>query len=102
MGKRRHFTAEKKAELLRRYLVDKVPVSEICNQEELQPSVFYDWLKQLIAQAPSVLGTPRAPNKEKELEAKVVELEAKLAKKDRVIAEISEEMIKTKKELGEL
>lgn len=33
--------AKKKAELLKRHYVDKVPVSELCNAEGLQPSVFY-------------------------------------------------------------
>ncbi len=99
---RRHFTPEKKAELLQRHLVDKVPVSEICNAEKLQPSVFYDWLRTLIAQAPAILASPkRGENPEKKLEKRVAELEAKLAKKDGVIAEVTEEMVKLKKELGE-
>ena len=99
---RRRFTPETKAELLRRHLVDKVPVSEICNELKLQPSVFYDWLRTLIAQAPAVLASPkRAENPEKKLEKRVAELEAKLAKKDNVIAEILEEHVKLKKELGE-
>lgn len=99
---RRHFTPEQKADLLRRHLVDKVPVSDICNEQKLQPSVFYDWHKILMAQAHVVLGTPsRGPSPEKQLEKKVAVLEEKLAKKDGVIAEVTEEMVKLKKELGE-
>jgi len=44
---RRHFTTEQKVTLLKRHLVDKVPVSDLCNEEELQPSVFYQWQRQL-------------------------------------------------------
>ena len=40
--------------------------------------------------------------REEKLASKVEVLEAKLVKKDNVIAEISEEYIKLKKELGEL
>ena len=40
-------------------------------------------------------------SRERALEAKVEQLEAKLAKKDAVIAEISEEFVKVKKTLGE-
>jgi transposase-like protein len=100
---RRHFTPEQKAAILRRHLVDKKPVSEICNEEKLQPSVFYDWLNHLVAQAPAVLASPRrGSSPEKKLEERVAALEEKLVKKDTVIAEVTEEMVKLKKELGEL
>lgn len=36
---RRHFTTEQKVEILRRHMVDKVPVSDLCNELGLQPSV---------------------------------------------------------------
>jgi hypothetical protein len=42
-----------------------------------------------------------ASSREKELEARIAQLEAKLAKKDAAIADISEEYVKLKKELGE-
>jgi hypothetical protein len=37
---RRHHTPEQKAAWVRRHLADKVPVSDICNEYNLQPSVF--------------------------------------------------------------
>jgi transposase len=37
----RHFTAQQKVAILRRHLVDKVPVSEVCEENGLQPSVLY-------------------------------------------------------------
>ncbi len=107
MGKknRRHLSPEKKAELIRRHLADKVPVSDLCNENGLQPSVFYGWLKQLLANAPTALANGkqrrRDDSREQELLAKIEKLEAKLAKKDEVIAEISEEFVKVKKTLGE-
>lgn len=102
MRNRRFFTPEQKANILRRHLVDKVPVSEICNEHKLQPTVFYDWFKTLMAQAHQALATPsRGPSAERKLEEKVVTLKEKLAKKDAVIAEVTEEMVNLKKELGE-
>ena len=101
---RRHFTTEQKTALLKRHLVDKVPVSQICEENELQPSVFYHWQRQLFENAPAVFDVPkgtRAPSREKQLEERVAQLEAKLAKKDGVIAEISAEYVQLKKELGE-
>ena len=40
---RRHFTTEQNVAFLKRHLIDKVFVSDLCNEEELQPSVFYQW-----------------------------------------------------------
>src|SRR5262245_53719484 len=98
---RRHHSPEQKAALLKRHLVDKVPVSQICNENELQPSVFYDWLRQLLERAPAAFVAPTGTSREKQLEQKVAALEQKLARKDAVIAEISEDFVQLKKELGE-
>ena len=98
---RRRHTPEQKAALLRQHLVDKKPVSEICSAAEIQPSVFYKWERDLLESAPSLFANRRSPSREQELEAKVAALEAKLAQKDAIIAEVSEEYVKLKKELGE-
>ena len=99
---RRHHTAEQKAELLRQHVVDKKPVSEICNEAKIQPSLFYTWQRELLAGAPSVFTNGRrSPSREKQLEEKVSRLEARVAHKDRIIAEVTEEYVTLKKELGE-
>jgi len=103
--KRKHRSPEEKAALLKRHHIDKVPVSQLCEEAGgLQPSVFYHWQRELFERAPHVLGTAavgRPSTREQELERKVAALEAKLARKDQVIAEISEEYVELKKELGE-
>jgi transposase-like protein len=38
---RKHFTPEEKVAILRRHLVDKVPVSELCEELGLRPTMFY-------------------------------------------------------------
>src|SRR5215467_4680185 len=88
---RRRYTPEQKAALVRQHVVDKKPVSEICSAAQLQPSVFYKWERDLLEAAPSVFAGHRAPSREQELEAQVAALEAKLARKDAIIAEVSEE-----------
>jgi transposase len=101
---RRSFTTEQKVTILRRHLMDKVAVSDLCDEYKLQPSVLYHWQKQLFENMRAALEVAqgaRAPQREKELAAKVDHLEAKLAKKDAVIAEISGEYVQLKKELGE-
>jgi transposase len=99
---RRRHTPEQKAALLRQHLVEKKPVSDVCNGAEIQPSVFYKWEKELIEAAPSVFASRRAPSREQELLGRIAALEAKVARKDAIIAEVSEEYVKLKKELGEL
>jgi transposase-like protein len=101
---RRNHTPEQKAAMLRRFFVDKVPVSQICNEAQIQPSVFYKWQRDLLEGAAGVFAAGRrgAPKREEGLEAKVAALEARLQRKDSVIAEVSEECVKLKKELGEL
>ena len=100
---RRNLTPDQKAALLRRHLVDKVPISQLCTEHDLQPSLFYGWLRQLFDNAGAVFDTPKraAPTREKQLAERVEQLEAKLARKDEVIAEISEEYVKLKKTAGE-
>jgi hypothetical protein len=42
MGKqRKHYTPEGKVSILPRHLVEKVPVSKICEEQKLQLTVFY-------------------------------------------------------------
>lgn len=101
--RRRHFTPEEKAAILRRHLSDKVPVADLCEEYKLQPSVFYQWQRQLLDNAARALESQRGSNsREMKLAAQVETLQDKLRRKDGVIAEISEEFVKVKKELGEL
>lgn len=98
---RRRHTPEQKAALVRQHVVEKKPVSEICGAAQIQPSVFYKWERDLLEAAPALFAGRRAPSREQELEAKIAALEAKLARKDAIIAEVSEEYVKLKKTLGE-
>ena len=101
--RRRRFSAEEKASILRRHLSEKISVAALCEEYQLQPSVFYQWQRQLLDHAAQALEPRGGSNRrEVQLEAKIEALEAKLRRKDSVIAEISEEFVKTKKELGEL
>ena len=43
---RKHYTSEEKVAILRRHLLDKVPVSDLCEELGLKPTVFYRWQKE--------------------------------------------------------
>jgi transposase-like protein len=101
---RRQFTADDKATILRRHLADKVPVSDLCDEYHIQPSLFYLWQRQALEHLAAALpdgrrrrGQERAAVGERE---RIAALEAKLARKDAVIAEISEEHLALTKKLG--
>jgi nitrogenase molybdenum-iron protein alpha/beta subunit len=68
--------------------------------------VFYTWQRQLLENMASVLDSKRRSRRqatrERKLEREIGVLREKLAKKDSVIAEISEEYVSLEKELGEL
>jgi transposase len=98
---RRHFTAQQKVAILRRHLVDKVPVSEVCEESGLQPTVFYRWQKELLEKGAVVFGY-HSPGQQRGSERKVAALEAKLRQKDEVLAELMAEPVALKKSLGGL
>lgn len=100
---RRNYTGEEKVAILKRHLVGDETVSDICDELGLNPNLFYRWQKELFANGAAAFEkTGRREKRRKDkLEQKVERLEAKLSHKDEVIAEIMEEHVALKKELGE-
>ncbi len=102
---RRQFTPDDKATILRRHLADKVPVSDLCDEYHIQPTLFYLWQRQALEHLSAALQggrTGRGQTQPAAAErARVVALEARIAKKDQIIAEVSEEYLALKKKLGE-
>lgn len=100
---RRHFTAEQKAEIVRRHVAGKEPVSNLADEFGLQPSLIHNWVNLVLAQAERAFDRPAGKRRQEEAEAqKVARLEAKLANKNEVIAELMQEHVQLKKELGDL
>lgn len=98
---RRQFSNEQKVALLRRHLIDGVPVSQLCEEMSIQPGLFYHWQNVLFANAGRAFERPTAPARMAEKERQISMLEKRLASKNEVIAEISQEYVKLKKALGE-
>lgn len=97
---RRNYSAQEKVAILKRHLVDKVPVSQICEEQQLQPSLFYIWQKQFFENGTAAFESARPATDPRD--QKIAALEAKLQRKDAVLGELMEEHVKLKKELGEL
>ena len=102
MKKRRHnYTPNEKVAILKRHLVDKIPVSDICDQYNLQPTVFYRWQKEFFENGAAAFNKPKS-RKEKMRSKRMLALEKKLQTKNEVLSELMEEHVKLKKSLGEL
>ena len=99
---RRHFAGTEKVAVLKRHLLDKVPISDLCDELGLYPTQVYGWLKEFFENGHAAFDNGR---KSKALEdanqQKIERLEAKLQRKDSVLAELMEEHVLLKKSLGE-
>ena len=103
MTNRRKFTAEQKVAILRQHLLEKVPISQVCEQHGIQPTQFYQWQK-VFFEGGAFAFEPNSSGKDgkvKKLEQKISALESKLSGKDEVIAEIMASHVQLKKSLGE-
>ena len=100
---RRRFSPEQKAQIVRRHLAGKEPVSALAEEFGLQPSQIHTWVNTVLAQADkAVEKSPENGRAEKAKDLRIELLEARLANKNEVIAELLEENVKAKKEAGEL
>ncbi len=97
---RRKFSGDEKMVVLRRHLVEKMPVSDVCDQAGINPTLFYRWQKELFENGAAALGRRGDDGSNHRLEEKVAALEKKLANKDEVIAEIMHDHVALKKKLG--
>ena len=98
---RRQYSAEEKVRILREHLLDKTPISDVCDRHGLNPNVFYRWQKQFFENGAAAFQRTAAPD-DKKRQARVEALQAKLAEKDEVIAEIMASHVQLKKSLGEI
>ena len=100
---RRHFTPEQKVALLRLHLLEKKPISDICQEHDLSVTLFYLWQKQFFENGTAAFdnsGKRRKAGQDAK-DSKIAALQDKLQRKNEVLAELLEEHVQLKKELGE-
>ena len=100
---RRHFTPEQKVALLRLHLLEKKPISDICEEHRLSVNLFYLWQKQFFENGAAAFANSgkRSKAEADAKDRKSTALEDKLRVKNEVLAELMEEHVQLKKELGE-
>jgi transposase len=96
--KRKHYTPKEKVAILRRHLVEGVPISDLCDEQGLQPTVFYRWQKELFENGAAAF-LPRSRTHHQPEQERIAYLETKIQTKDEVLAELMPEHIALKKEL---
>ena len=98
---RKHYTPEEKVAILRRHLLDKEPVSKLCDEVGLKPTVLYRWQKEFFENGAAAFDQKRPMDHSAEQE-RVAYLEKKIRTKDEVLAELMAEHVALKKTLGDL
>jgi transposase-like protein len=100
---RRHFADQEKVAILKRHLVDKVAVSDLCDELAIYPNQFYDWLKKFFENGHLAFANGRKTKASEDAQqAKIQQLEAKVTRKNEVMAELMEALTLEKKRNGEL
>src|SRR3954470_13416482 len=97
---RRQYSPEEKVRILRLHLLEGIAVSGICEREGIHPTLFYQWQRTFFENGAAAFSSPRT-GATSGTDKKVEALQSRLKRKDEVIAEIMEDFIRTKKELGE-
>lgn len=101
---RKNYTPAEKIALLRRHLIEKVPVSDLCDEQQLNVNVFYQWQRLFFENGAAAFERTAAKQRRSEdaKDRQIAQLQAKLAQKHEVISELMEENVRVKKLNGEL
>jgi transposase len=98
---RTNYTPPEKVSILRRHLIDRVPVSDLCDEYRLSPTLFYAWQKLFFENGAAAFERKSGSSEQSHLRT-IAALREKLQRKNEVVAELMEEHIQLKKELGDL
>lgn len=99
---KRTFSPRNKVYILRHHLLDKSPISEICDEYGIRPTLFYRWQKEFFENGEAAFQSKKASHSvEDRLRAEIKELKNKLQDKNEVVSELMEDYLKLKKRLGE-
>jgi len=102
-SQRKHYAASEEVAILRLHLLEKKPVSDLCDQYGIHPTLFYRWQKEFFENGAAAFAQSSKGRKAAEdaKDRKLATLEGKLQQKNEVLAELMQEYVQLKKELGE-
>ncbi len=96
---RKHYSPEEKVAIPRRHLMEKEPISKLCDELGLRPTVFYRWQKEFFENGAAAFEQKR-PSSHSADQERIAYLEKKIQTKDEVLAELMAEHVALKKRLG--
>jgi transposase len=100
---RKHYSPQEKVAILRLHLLEQKPVSDLCDQYGLHPTLFYRWQKEFFENGHAAFEQSgrRRKGVEDAKDRRIATLEGKMQQKNEVLAELMQEYVQLKKELGE-
>src|SRR3954468_16459853 len=87
---RKRFTSQEKVAILRLHLLEHTPVSDLCDQHGIHPTMFYRWQKEFFENA-SAAFEPRSRRAGDAKDRRITLLEQKLQRKNEVLSALMEE-----------
>lgn len=100
-AKRQRLTGAQKMAVILMHLKQKKSVSEVCAESSIAPSQLYKWQEELFEKGEMVFDSNASENKTiQKLREEVDELKKQLSYKNKVLFELMEEHVNTKKKLG--
>jgi transposase-like protein len=94
--KRRKWQGKEKVEIIREYLLEQNPISDICEKYHLHPAMLRRWVKEFF-EAGSVVFDNNGKKESAREKKRTMELEAKIRRQQSVIAEITQENVEMRK-----
>ena len=94
---RKHYTPEEKVAILRRHLLEKEPISKLCDELGLQPTVFYRWQKEFFENGAAAFQTESAAPTIRPSRNASSTWRRRSRRKDEVLAELMAEHVALKK-----
>jgi transposase len=77
---RKNYTPKEKIAVIRRHLVDRIPVSDLCDELNLRPNIFYRWQKEFFENGAAAF-EQKTSKQQSSAEKKITALEEKLKRK---------------------
>src|SRR4051794_21606409 len=99
---RRHYTAQDKVAILRQHLLEKVPISDLCDKHGIHATQFYRWQKEFFENGTAAFEKTVKTDKvvPDAKDRQIADLEDKLRRKHETLSEVMEEHVRLKKALG--
>lgn len=98
---RRQYSAAQKVAILREHLLEGRPVSDVCDEYVINPTLFYRWQKEFFEGGHLVFERKGSDPAARKSEKTIDRLERKLQEKDSVLAELMAEYVSVKKKFGD-